>query len=361
MAHVQRVQKKSSSLSLTIASSSSASSTRELSSSSSSSSTIIASRHSSLVQQPCVSPQRTESPIYDEHSGSGVAATFVKCLHDVCALKGQLVVLECRLKGTPPPQVTWYREDQQILDCEDFRILRKKASSASVPEELCTLVITEAFPEDSGVFKCVAHNSFGTVSCSAMLDVYNDIEEQLEIEAIRQQEAECFVESNEAEFQLESAPLNACEDFPTVLPDSVIVPLPDWPSSSLEDVSTSEVGRACELGVTCLLLLLGCRRQFLKETDTFTSSLPQTQRPKDVFQDINQEAIMEFIGIYVVACLTQSGAVFSELRGPSATRGRSLFGQPSPSIFTSTSCASQRKSPNTQTLHSKQADFQCKK
>lgn len=38
-------------------------------------------------------------------------------------------------------------------------------------EELCTLVITEAFPEDSGRFKCVALNSFGTVSCSAVLQV----------------------------------------------------------------------------------------------------------------------------------------------------------------------------------------------
>lgn len=40
-------------------------------------------------------------------------------------------------------------------------------------EELCTLVITEAFPEDSGLFKCVAINPFGTVSCSAILEVYN--------------------------------------------------------------------------------------------------------------------------------------------------------------------------------------------
>lgn len=40
-------------------------------------------------------------------------------------------------------------------------------------EELCTLVITEAFPEDSGLFKCMALNPFGTVSCSAILEVYN--------------------------------------------------------------------------------------------------------------------------------------------------------------------------------------------
>ena len=40
-------------------------------------------------------------------------------------------------------------------------------------EELCTLVITEAFPEDSGLFKCMAVNPFGSVACSALLEVYN--------------------------------------------------------------------------------------------------------------------------------------------------------------------------------------------
>lgn len=113
---------------------------------------------------------QTQSPIYHQQfSGSGVAPTFVKvkqqmyfhilsnkmivklvkvvtvmcscappplhscfnpphlhqCLHDVSALKGQLVVLECRLRGTPPLQVMWYREDEQVLDSDDFRILRK--------------------------------------------------------------------------------------------------------------------------------------------------------------------------------------------------------------------------------------------
>lgn len=48
-----------------------------------------------------------------------------QCLHDVSALKGQLVVLECRLRGTPPLHVMWYREDEQVLDSDDFRILRK--------------------------------------------------------------------------------------------------------------------------------------------------------------------------------------------------------------------------------------------
>ncbi|XP_060904744.1 myopalladin isoform X1 [Labrus mixtus] len=243
MANVQRVAKKTSTMSLTISSSSSASSSRELSScssSSSSSSTLIAQRHSSLVQPLCVSPQRTQSPIYNQqYAGNGVAPSFVKCLHDVSTVKGQLVVLECRLRGTPPLQAMWYREDEQILDSDDFRILRKKASSVSVPEELCTLVITEAFPEDSGLFKCVALNSFGTVSCSALLEVYDDMEEQLEIEAICQQEAAPLrqeEEEGEAAFQDEMmSSRKSTEDFPADIPDSLTLPAPEWPDSPLED------------------------------------------------------------------------------------------------------------------------------
>lgn len=52
-----------------------------------------------------------------------------QCLHDVAAVKGQLVVLECRLRGTPPLQVMWYREEEQVLDSDDFRILRKSEFS----------------------------------------------------------------------------------------------------------------------------------------------------------------------------------------------------------------------------------------
>nr|XP_043895450.1 myopalladin isoform X2 [Solea senegalensis] len=236
MAHVQRVQKKTSTMSLTISSSSTSSSSVSSSSrellSRSSSSNLLAQRHSSLVQPLCVSPQRTQSPNYNQqYSGNGVAPTFVKCLHDVSTVKGQLVVLECRLRGTPPLQVMWYREDDKILDSDDFRILQ--ASSASVPEELCTLVITEAFPEDSGLFKCVALNPFGTVSCSAILEVYNDLEEQLEIEAIRQQESVSVKQEDESMFQQDTFTRQSTDDFPPPLPDSMHLPPPEWPDSPL--------------------------------------------------------------------------------------------------------------------------------
>ncbi|XP_068596905.1 myotilin [Brachionichthys hirsutus] len=215
---IQRVQKKTSTMSLTISSS-------------------LAQRHSSLVQPLRVSPQTTQSPRV-QYSGKGVAPSFVKCLRDASAVKAQLAVLECRLRGTPPLQVIWYRDDQQVLDSADLRILRKKASSASVPEELCTLVITEAFPEDSGLFKCVALNSFGTASCSATLEVYNDLQEQLEIEAARQQEAVSLKQAKEEE-AVHQQDVDSCskdsEEFPSELPDPVALPPPEWPDSPAFD------------------------------------------------------------------------------------------------------------------------------
>ncbi|NXH34400.1 PALLD protein, partial [Myiagra hebetior] len=104
-------------------------------------------------------------------SAYGTTPVFTKGLQNIRAAKGQLVVFECRVHSTPTLQVQWYREYDQIVDSADFRILRKKACSSAVPEEVCTLVITEAFPEDSGIFKCVAENEFGSAASSAHLSV----------------------------------------------------------------------------------------------------------------------------------------------------------------------------------------------
>ncbi|XP_034041079.1 myopalladin-like [Thalassophryne amazonica] len=91
------------------------------------------------------------------------APIFTKNLQDVIVSEGQLVVLECRVKGTPSPKVEWYLEGKLIEDSAEFRILQKK--------EICTLVIAEVFPEDSGLFTCTARNDYGAGSTSAELRV----------------------------------------------------------------------------------------------------------------------------------------------------------------------------------------------
>ncbi|XP_043924911.1 myotilin [Protopterus annectens] len=131
--------------------------------------------HSALILPLSKNSQRqVQSPPFTglNRGNSGVAPVFTKCPQNICASKGQLVVMECRVRATPPLQVWWYRGNHLIKDSAEFRILTKKACSASVPEEVCTLVIAEAFPEDSGVYKCVAENQCGTSACCAQVTIY---------------------------------------------------------------------------------------------------------------------------------------------------------------------------------------------
>ncbi|XP_032885273.1 myotilin isoform X1 [Amblyraja radiata] len=125
------------------------------------------------VQTSSVNAQQTQRPIFSTYS-TGNAPVFTKCLQDVTSPKSQLVVLECRVQGSSPLSVQWYKEEKLIKDSADFRILRKKACLTAVPEEVCTLVITEAFPEDSGLYNCVATNRNGATSCCGQLTVYSD-------------------------------------------------------------------------------------------------------------------------------------------------------------------------------------------
>ncbi|XP_041117144.1 myopalladin-like isoform X3 [Polyodon spathula] len=138
------------------------------------------------------------------------APVFTKTLQDLTAFEGQLVVLECRVKGAPSPKLDWYREGSLIEDSPDFRILQKKPRSMAEPEEICTLVIAEAFPEDSGTFTCTASNKYATVSSIAYLKVIGN-------------ENSSYVASNAAgTITVESSHLKA----PAYLPEA---PPPDPP------------------------------------------------------------------------------------------------------------------------------------
>ncbi|XP_072095260.1 myopalladin isoform X3 [Mobula birostris] len=127
------------------------------------------------VQSPVQPIQKIQSPTNFLQGLDGLplmaAPVFIKPLQDVTAIEGQLVVLECRIKGVPFPKIEWYREETLIEDSPEFRILQKKPRSMSDSEEICTLVIAEAFAEDSGVFTCTASNKYGTMSSMAHLSV----------------------------------------------------------------------------------------------------------------------------------------------------------------------------------------------
>uniref|UniRef100_A0A8C0UWE3 Palladin n=1 Tax=Cyanistes caeruleus TaxID=156563 RepID=A0A8C0UWE3_CYACU len=129
-----------------------------------------------VIQPISVPNQQVQSPTSYLHHLDGPkpiysAPIFTKELQNATASEGQVVVLECRVRGPPPIHVKWFRQGIEIQDSPDFRILQKKPRSATEPEEICTLVIAETFPEDSGIFTCTATNEHGSVTSSAQLTV----------------------------------------------------------------------------------------------------------------------------------------------------------------------------------------------
>ncbi|KAF3834571.1 hypothetical protein F7725_027129 [Dissostichus mawsoni] len=73
--------------------------------------------------------------------------------------EGSPIRLECRVTGTPPPLVRWFCEGRELHSSPDIQILSD--------EDLQTLVINEAFEDDTGRYTCVASNSTGADNTSA--------------------------------------------------------------------------------------------------------------------------------------------------------------------------------------------------
>lgn len=63
--------------------------------------------------------------LYTVHLQNAPPLLYAQCLQDVLASESQLVVLECRVKGVPSPQVDWSRDGALLEDSPEFRILQK--------------------------------------------------------------------------------------------------------------------------------------------------------------------------------------------------------------------------------------------
>ena len=50
---------------------------------------------------------------------------FHKPLNDISTSQGECLVLECRVKGNPFPDVVWRREGYLIGNCPGFEMLHK--------------------------------------------------------------------------------------------------------------------------------------------------------------------------------------------------------------------------------------------
>ena len=92
------------------------------------------------------------------------APEFTVKIEDVQVKEGKPVKFVARATGEPAPTITWYHDHKPIKDSDIYKI--------RYPEEgESTLMLPEAFPEDTGVYTAKAANEVSEVECSATLEV----------------------------------------------------------------------------------------------------------------------------------------------------------------------------------------------
>lgn len=93
-----------------------------------------------------------------------ISLTFVKRLSPVRVMDGESVNLTCVVEGKPTPRVEWYHNNKAIKEGKEITIVQDT-------EGVCSLAITEVFPEDAGEYTCRAINPVGEAVCVSSLVV----------------------------------------------------------------------------------------------------------------------------------------------------------------------------------------------
>ncbi|XP_063078023.1 myosin light chain kinase, smooth muscle-like [Engraulis encrasicolus] len=89
---------------------------------------------------------------------------FQLALSDTTQPKGSTVRLICNIQGYPDPEVVWLQDEEPVAETERVQIEYEEDGT-------CTLIVADAEPEDSGIYKCRASNKLGAALCSARLTV----------------------------------------------------------------------------------------------------------------------------------------------------------------------------------------------
>ncbi|RLW00977.1 hypothetical protein DV515_00008307, partial [Chloebia gouldiae] len=93
---------------------------------------------------------------------------FSQRLQSMTARQGSQVQLDVRVTGIPTPVVKFYRDGVEIKSSPDFKILQEG--------DLYSLIIAEAYPEDSGTYSVNATNSVGRATSTAELLIQGEEE-----------------------------------------------------------------------------------------------------------------------------------------------------------------------------------------
>uniref|UniRef100_A0A915I888 Ig-like domain-containing protein n=1 Tax=Romanomermis culicivorax TaxID=13658 RepID=A0A915I888_ROMCU len=80
---------------------------------------------------------------------------FTVPLRDIRGQEGNPLELECKVSGTPMPEITWFKDGEPLAPSG-----RMKMDLS--PDGTAKLLIDGCKPSDEGLYRCVARNPYGT-------------------------------------------------------------------------------------------------------------------------------------------------------------------------------------------------------
>lgn len=99
-----------------------------------------------------------------EETTEYISPRFTEKIKTARVMDGEKLILTAIVSGQPLPKVEWIHDDQPIREAKDVVISQDNSG-------LCTLTISEVFPEDAGQYICRAINHVGEAICSATVTV----------------------------------------------------------------------------------------------------------------------------------------------------------------------------------------------
>ncbi|XP_016301085.1 striated muscle-specific serine/threonine-protein kinase-like [Sinocyclocheilus anshuiensis] len=94
---------------------------------------------------------------------ASIEPLFTRKLDVLEVIEGRNARFDCKVSGTPPPQVIWSHFDHPLEESEDIRIVKEGGRHS--------LIISHVNNEDEGLYTVVARNSHGEDECAAELYV----------------------------------------------------------------------------------------------------------------------------------------------------------------------------------------------
>lgn len=103
-----------------------------------------------------------------EPEPEGDGPTFVEKPRIQSQNKGKLVIMDCKVKAKPKPQIVWTHAGKVVKESSKISI-----SIVSEKEDIyyIKLILNDPGPDDSGLYKCNIKNDLGELNANLTLNV----------------------------------------------------------------------------------------------------------------------------------------------------------------------------------------------